>query len=243
MENKFNNIKAVIFDLDDTLISEKQYIDSGYRYISSILSVSLNIEKQDIYNLLWDLFEISPKNVFNRLLEKLKIPHTEEQIIKLVESYRNHEPKIQFYSDVLPCLEKLKEKNIKTGIITDGYLSTQRNKLRVLKADRYFDQIIITDEIGREYWKPHPKAFELMSQRLAVEFEEMLYIGDNPEKDFYISSIYPIKTIQICRKNEDIIHKDKSYFEDVKEDCKIYNLIDIINILIIGCLPNQHGIK
>jgi putative hydrolase of the HAD superfamily len=132
---------------------------------------------------------------------------------------------------VLPCLELLKRKGIKTGIITDGYISTQRNKLKVLNADKYFDHIIATGELGREYWKPHPKAYEMMQKMLQVSFDEMIYIGDNPEKDFYIGSIYPIKTVMICRKNNDSrngIYKDRLYLENIKESYKILSLVELI---------------
>ena len=61
-------VKAVIFDLDDTLISERQYIESGYRHISKVLSKKLNKNEDELYQLLLNLLDESPKNVFNRLL-------------------------------------------------------------------------------------------------------------------------------------------------------------------------------
>lgn len=159
------------------------------------------------------LFKVSPLNVFNRLYDKYQIEYSKEIILQLVKEYRGHFPDIQFYDDVLPCLSELKRSGIKVGIITDGYAVAQRQKLKAIQADEYFDEIIVTDEIGRDYWKPHPKAFELMIEKFIVNFDEMIYVGDNPEKDFYISSIYPIKTVKILR---DGVHKDKNYLKDIK---------------------------
>lgn len=218
-------VKAVIFDLDDTLISERQYIDSGYHYIAKLLSNRLNKNEEELYKLLNELLIESPKNVFNRLFDKLEFCYTNDDILKLVEEYRNHVPAIKFYDDVLPCLEFLKSKGIKVGIITDGYLNTQRRKLNAIKAYNYFDEIIITDEFGREFWKPHPKAFEIMQERLNVEFNEMIYVGDNPEKDFYIGSILPIKTVRIIRKQS--IYINTSYYMNIKEHFTIYSLTDL----------------
>jgi len=217
-------VKAVIFDLDDTLISEKQYIESGYRHISKVLSQRLNKREDELYQLLLKLLEESPANVFNRLFDKLDITYTKDNIIELVNEYRNHFPNIEFFPDVLPCLKKLRERGIKIGIITDGYANAQRQKLKAVKAYDYFDEIIITDALGREYWKPHPKAFEMMKERLNVKFEEMIYVGDNPEKDFYIGSIYPVKTIRVYRKG---FYTEKSYFEDIKENYLIYYFSEI----------------
>ena len=219
-------IKAIIFDLDDTLISEMQYIESGYRHISELLTDITHVDDNSIFSLLMDLFHDSPKNVFNRLFDKLNISYKEDNILKLVEIYRNHEPHIQFFDDVLPNLELLKVKGIKTGIITDGYISTQRNKLRILNANKYFDHIIVTQELGRKYWKPHPRPFELMKDKLNIEFNEMVYVGDNPEKDFYISCIYPIKTVRIDRENS--IHRMNDYYYDIKENLLIRNLNELL---------------
>ncbi len=221
-------IKAVVFDLDDTLISEFEYIKSGYFHVSKILSSRIGKCSKEMFELLIDLFNKNPKNVFNRAFEHLKVTYTNNEIIELVDEYRNHYPRIQFFDDVLPCLKELKKQNIKIGIITDGYSNAQRQKLKAVEAHHYFDDIIITDELGKEYWKPHPKAFEIMKEKLEVNFTEMIYIGDNPEKDFYISTIYPIKTIRICRKG---IHKDKEYLHKIKEDFSVKTLNDLKPII------------
>lgn len=217
-------IKAVVFDLDDTLISEKEYIESGYSHIASLLSRKLEENPEVVYDELMLLFKTSPKNVFNRLLDIYEIKYTEEDIKGLVEEYRNHQPLISFYPDVLPCLRLLKERGIKTGIITDGFVNAQRNKLMTVGAYDLFDEVIITDEMGIEYRKPHPRAYELMRERLNVEFDEMIFIGDNPEKDFHIGNTYPIKTIRIHRKG---VYQDKKYLNDIRENNEITSLDEL----------------
>lgn len=217
-------IKAVIFDLDDTLISEREYIASGYKYISSLLGQKYNKDEKHLYQLLMKLFNESPRNVFNRLLDEVKISYTQNEIIELVEEYRNHLPDIEFFEDVLPCLEVLKDKGIKTGIITDGYANAQRQKLKKIKAYDLFDEIIVTDEMGRGFWKPHPKAFEIMKKNLNIGFNEMVYIGDNPEKDFFISTIYPIKTYRINRGG---IYIERKYYKCIEENYTVNSLKEI----------------
>lgn len=221
-------IKAVIFDLDDTLISERQYIESGYRHISNLLCTTFNQDQKHIYKMLIKLFNQSHKNVFNRLFEQLGVSYTSETIMELVDEYRNHFPRIEFFADVLPCLESLEQINIKTGIITDGYANAQRQKLKAVGAYDIFNEIIITDDLGREYWKPHPKAFEIIKEKLEVEFSEIIYIGDNPEKDFYIAKFYPVKTARIYRKG---FYNDSCYFENIRETYKLSSLLDIIEII------------
>lgn len=221
-------VNAVIFDLDDTLISEKEYIKSGYRHIAEVIGQRFNINKDQVYIDLFQLFRESPHNVFNRLYEKYQIEYSKEMIIDLVNEYRGHFPDVQYYDDVMQCLNELKVLGVKIGIITDGYAQAQRQKLKAVEADMYFDEIIVTDELGRDYWKPHPKAFEIIKERFGVSFDEMIYVGDNPGKDFYISTIYPIKTVRIFR---DGVHKDNFYLDGIREDFIIDELTKILEII------------
>jgi putative hydrolase of the HAD superfamily len=224
-------VRAILFDLDDTLISEKKYIESGYKHIAKLLSNRYDKDATELYELLIALFNHNPKNVFNRILDTFGITYTKNEIIELVQEYRNHLPSIDFFYDVLPCLDLLKKKKLKTGIITDGYANAQRNKLMAVKANNHFDEIIVTDELGREFWKPHPKAFEIMKEKLNVEFHEMIYVGDNPEKDFYISALYPIRTIRVLRQG---VYSKSKYKDDIKEDYKVDDLLEILTILEIN---------
>lgn len=221
-------VKAVVFDLDDTLISEKEYIKSGYRHIAGIIENRFAMDKNQVFYDLMSFFKVSPFNVFNRLYDKYQIEYSKEMILDLVNEYRGHFPDIQFYDDVLPCLLELKRTGVKVGIITDGYAIAQRQKLKAIQADEYFDEIIVTDELGREYWKPHPKAFEIIKERFGVSFDEMIYVGDNPGKDFYISTIYPVKTVRIFR---DGVHKDNFYLDGIREDFIIDELTKILEII------------
>lgn len=223
-------IKAIIFDLDDTLISERKYIESGYRHVSNLLADKVNRDSNKIYQLLANLFNISPKNVFNRLFDETGTCYTKETISKLVHQYREHRPDISFFDDVIPCVNKLMAEGIKIGIITDGFAVSQNQKLKAVDAFHYFEKIIITDEIGpnKEYWKPHPQAFKLMAEELEVAFNEMIYVGDNPEKDFYISSIYPIRTIRVHRKG---VHADKEYLDNIRETYLIHSLNELDSII------------
>ena len=111
----------------------------------------------------------------------------------------------------------------------------QRYSQNLRSVDKYFDEIIVTDELGRDYWKPHPKAFEVMKEKFQVNFDEMIYVGDNPEKDFYISKTYPIKTVRILR---DGVHSDKKCLEGIEADISINHLQEIDSLLNLNT-PND----
>lgn len=222
-------IKAVVFDLDDTLISEHEYIRSGFNVVAQALSAKYQLLQENVFLKLMNLFQESPKNVFNRILDFYQIDYTIEDIKELIAIYRHHLPNISLYEDAKFILNKLSEKDLKLGIITDGYQMTQRNKLSSLGIDAYFDSIIVTDEIGREFWKPHARPYELIKEQLGVEFNEIIYIGDNISKDFVTAKKLGIKTIHI--KRDEGVYIDLKYDEDYQADYQINSLEQVIDFV------------
>ncbi|MEG1092121.1 MAG: HAD-IA family hydrolase [Acinetobacter sp.] len=161
-----SKITAVVFDLDDTLYSEKEYVMSGFLAIES---VHPSIRATD----LWSKF-VEGKPVFEEYPNKAE----------LLMLYRSHRPIIHLYGGVRELLVRLRKKGYKLGIITDGRPEGQRNKIEVLGLESLVDAIIVTDEIGIEFRKPCDIPFRIMQKRLHTPFDEMAYVGDNVAKDF-----------------------------------------------------------
>lgn len=218
-------IKVVVFDLDDTLISEYEYVQSGFNVIANFFEKQYSLSADKVYIELMEGFHSGTRNIFNSILESYKISYTKKEILNIVEMYRNHKPKIKFYDDVKPILNYLNKTGIKTGIISDGYLHAQQNKLEAVCAKEYFDKIILTDELGRKFWKPHPKAFEIMRDVFDISYDQMMYVGDNPQKDFYIQKIYPVSTVRVMRK--DSVYSNSKYYDGVKEQKRICSLSEL----------------
>ncbi len=260
-ENKEANdkgiIKAVIFDLDDTLISEYEFVASGYRFISGMLPERLGHTPQEIEDRLWELSKETYSNAFNRLFDSYGISYTKEELMEFIRAYRNHPADIRFYPDVHETLKALKDRGILTGIISDGDPQRQRNKIKSAVAGitanglhkttdpetaddieaeikYFFDEIILNDEFGgAEFRKPNPKGFKEMALRLKVDPSEMIYIGDNPSKDFHIAADLPVRTARIIREKG--IYIDREYMDGIKETWRIEKLTDIINIAYDRC--------
>ena len=136
-------IKGVIFDLDDTLISEKEYIKSGFKVVCNVISEKYNLNFDKVYQKIFELFDEDSDYVFNRLLDCFNIEYDKDYILELLKIYRGHSPDISLYSDAEEILNYLVGENYKLGIITDGYKITQNRKLESLDIDNYFDCIII----------------------------------------------------------------------------------------------------
>ncbi len=226
-------IQAVLFDLDDTLISEHEYARSGYRAAAEELCREdpgvFGRDSGALREELWDLFRESPKQVFNRILLKYGLEDTRERVMALVKVYREHDPEIRYHEDVRPTLSGLRDLGIHCGILSDGYLVTQKKKIAALGAERDFEVIILTDELGREAWKPSPAGFRAAAEAFGTELSGLLYVGDNPEKDFYISAVSDVRTARITRP--DGVYRDRPYREDVREQYTLRTLTDLLPIL------------
>lgn len=193
-----NGLKAVIFDLDDTLYSEKEYVRSGYRAIGTVLP-----QIKDIETKLWKEFE-SKNAALDKVLTDEGI-YTEELKQKCLEAYRYHKPEIHLYEGVVEMLITLKKQGFIIGIITDGRPEGQRLKIEVLDLAKYIDYIIVTDELGGiECRKPNETSFVLMKEYVGVEYNEMCYVGDNIKKDFVAPDKLGMKSIWF--KNQEGIY-------------------------------------
>lgn len=195
MKNHIEGLKAVIFDLDDTLYSEKEYVRSGYQKIAEILP-----EVENAAEKLWTLFE-AKKPAIDELL-KMENIQSEDVKQACLQAYRYQIPDIHLYEGVAEMLKEFKDKGLKLGIITDGRPEGQRAKMQVLGLEKMVDYIIVTDEFGGpEFRKPNPIAFQTMKEKLGVEYNEMCYLGDNIKKDFIVPQQLGMRSIRFLNKD------------------------------------------
>ena len=195
MKNHIEGLKAVIFDLDDTLYSEKEYVRSGYQKIAEILP-----EVENAAEKLWTLFE-AKKSAIDELL-KMENIQSEDVKQACLQAYRYQIPDIHLYEGVAEMLKEFKDKGLKLGIITDGRPEGQRAKMQVLGLEKMVDYIIVTDEFGGpEFRKPNPIAFQTMKEKLGVEYNEMCYLGDNIKKDFIVPQQLGMRSIRFLNKD------------------------------------------
>lgn len=173
-EKYLDEIDAVVFDLDDTLYSEKDYVRSGYQKVANLFP---QIDRMS--DKLWEVFE-RRGNAIDEVLKSENLLRYKETAL---QAYRLQNPDIQLYVGVPEMLNRIKQQGKKIGIITDGRPEGQRAKIQALGL--LIDEVIITDELGGvEFRKPCDIAFRLMRRRMNTPFERIAYIGDNPEKDF-----------------------------------------------------------
>ncbi|MCM1086931.1 MAG: ATP-grasp domain-containing protein [Muribaculaceae bacterium] len=212
------NVKGVIFDLDDTLYSEKQYIRSGYHAVAKYL------DDEAAEDRLWEHF-LEGKNAIDELLRESGCLDKKP---KCLEIYREHMPELTLYQGVSNLIQRLKAAGIRVGIITDGRISGQKNKIAALGLDNLVEDIIITDEIGGEQFrKPNDIAFRIMQGRWRLPYSEMVYVGDNPGKDFQAPRQLGMKSIYF--DNADGLYGQEAVTENAYGR-KIENILDVYEV-------------
>ncbi|WBW95452.1 HAD family hydrolase [Oceanirhabdus sp. W0125-5] len=212
-------IKGVIFDLDDTLYNEKYFVYEGFKAVGEYLAEKYMLDYEEIYVNMMNILKKSGRGkIFNIICNKYDI---NEDILTLVEVYRNVKPKLELYEDAQYILKKFKGK-YKLGLITDGLAKVQWNKIRSLDLEKYFDNIRVTDDLGEEFWKPNEHVFLEMIKSLNCKPEEAVYIGDNPNKDFIGARKININTIRIIRPQGDYMQLKLT--EEYEADFEITSL-------------------
>lgn len=193
-------VKGIIFDLDDTLYSEKEYVRSGYKAVAEYLG------NTEYANRLWSYFEDS-KPAIDEMLKQID---RESEKAECLNIYRSHKPAIHLYDGVKELISDLKNRGIKVGIITDGRPEGQRNKIEALVLEDIIDSedIIITDELGgAQFRKPCDISFRIMITRWRLNPADVVYVGDNAEKDFQAPQQLGMRSVWF--RNDDGLYQNK----------------------------------
>lgn len=241
-----SELKVFIFDLDDTLYPEIEYVWSGFRAVSRMLADTEEMQDR-LFNDMQELFKDDRKKVFDRFIEGLllhpeKYPEDliqkisrlapKDMINEMILCYRLHDPQISLYDEVPCILELLKAMGMRLGLITDGFWEAQERKVKSLGLEKWMELILYTDKLGpdRKYWKPSPCAFRKALDYYGVEAGSMYYIGDNPVKDFIGPFSLGIKTAWIRRPEG--LYKDMIPEEGlINVNYKIDTLYDLLSLV------------
>ena len=200
---------VIVFDLDDTLYDEVDFVKSGFREVSEFLG------DKKYFDFMWDEFNKNGSGkIFNKLIEKFNL---EISLNKLIEIYRFHFPNINLPKESKKILEFAK--NYKTALITDGHYITQKNKYNALNLK--LDYPIFTDFYHTK--KPELKPFLMVMEKFPNE--EYIYISDNPKKDFLAPKKLGWKSIRF--KNPRGIYRD---YEN-NADIEVYSRSEILEKL------------
>jgi len=195
---RLTGIRVIVFDLDDTLYPERAFALSGFRAVGQELRRRMDcpFDSAERMRVLFDGGE--RRKVFDKVLEELGADSSVMTVEETVTLYRAHHPTIELYKDAERVLRKWSGR-FRLALISDGYDETQRNKVKALRLEGRLDPIVLTGEWGRDYWKPHPRAFEEIERKTGVSGTGCVYLADNPAKDFVAPRQLGWVSVRVCR--------------------------------------------
>ena len=224
--------EIIILDADETLFHLKKSENDAFK--NTMLEFDIEYDENhhlkvysDINAAIWKEFEgglITQKELkverFKRLSDKLNIKFDEIQFAKL---YMKHLSFASFlYDDSIKLLESLHE-DYKLSIVTNGLKDVQNNRIRKSIIAKYFEDIVISEEVNVS--KPDPKIFELALNNIKhADKRKVLMIGDSLTSDIQGGINFGIDT---CWFNPNkIVNKT-----GIKPTYEISNLMDLKDIV------------
>lgn len=224
-----NIIKAVVFDLDGTLLNRdasiKIFIEKQYHRLNKWLN-HVPIDKYitrfielDNRGYVWK------DKVYQQLVNEFGITGlTWEQ---LLQDYINQfKDSCVPFSNLITTLEQLRIKNISLGMITNGKGQFQMDNIKALGIEKYFQTILISEWEGMK--KPDPQIFLKALDKLNVLPSESIFVGDHPKKD--IKAAQDVGMIGVWKKD--------CQWDNIEADFIVDDLTEIP--LIVVKIDNQN---
>ncbi|WP_243317513.1 HAD family hydrolase [Geothrix paludis] len=190
-------LKALVFDMDDTLYPECTYVESGFRAVAAWLETEASLPAEETLAFIHEVQSGQRGAVFDALLATRPSLAGRFTVADLVQVYRNHRPNIRLYPGMERLLDEVKARAMPIGLISDGFLEAQTRKAEALGVARWADPILLTDAWGRDFWKPHQRAFRQMEATFGLNGAAVAYIADNPAKDFIAPNQMGWITVQV----------------------------------------------
>ena len=232
-------IKAVIFDLDDTLYDcSGSLIDaSRSRAAKALVEAGLPCTEEEVYQLQKELTEkYGPYyHVFNEIVNKY---NANSKLVTIAyKAYNSSEvSEIKPFPYVISTLKELKEKGYNLFLLTVGVHERQEKKINILGLKPYLDEIVISDQ---EIGLPMEDCMRDLIERHNINFREAVMVGDRVREELRIAKSLGMTTIQMLHgrfKNEPAVNDcDKPDYK-IK---RIFQITTILQLQNIGKTPDR----
>jgi putative hydrolase of the HAD superfamily len=144
----------------------------------------------------------------------------------IVAYRRAKEANLKVYPNVQKTLNHLLKNGIKLAIVSDAPSREAWMRIYYLNLHHSFDTVVTFDDSGER--KPSPKPFKLALERLSLSKDEVLMVGDWPERDMVGANSIGIKTI-FAKYGDAFGVKDSGANWDIEDISEVIDIIDEIN--------------
>lgn len=172
----------IVFDLDDTLYAECSYVTSGFQAVADFAFRHFGWDATESQRQMLQILDRHGRGaVFDRWLAAKGVQRR-GLVRACLKVYRHHCPQLELYPEARALLPRLSDHPL--YVVTDGHKIVQSLKAKSLKLDSLFRNVYITHRYGVAHAKPSTHCFDLIRKRERAVWRQIVYIGDNPAKDF-----------------------------------------------------------
>jgi putative hydrolase of the HAD superfamily len=183
----------VAFDLDDTLYPEETFVRSGFRAVARALHERWGVDEDEAFGVMWtSLHDRGRGSQFDDVVAHFGL---RQSVRELVGIYRHHTPAIALPPESRAVLEALAPRPL--YVVTDGHKVVQQGKIEALGLAPYLRHAYVTHRYGIHNRKPSTHVFELLMRRERCAPGDVLYVGDDPSKDFRNLRPLGVRTIRV----------------------------------------------
>lgn len=216
---------AVIFDLDDTLFDEMSFVLSGFRAVAAYGEQVWRLDPESSFaQMSRVLGENGRGAVFDDWLRENRI-YSRKRASRALSVYRSHNPSIELYDTAEEVLTALPA-STNLFIVTDGNKLVQANKISALGLWDRFSGVYITHRHGLKAAKPSTYCFEKIKERVGEDWSQLVYIGDNPNKDFVSLRPLGMQTVRVLTGS----HRNVSVPEPMDAEYSIPDLSTLLDL-------------
>ncbi|WP_055106040.1 HAD family hydrolase [Paenibacillus ihumii] len=230
-------MKIVVFDLDDTLYEEITYVHSGFYAVAMYLLERFDLPTDESMKIMLSVLKSKGRGqIFDSLLSHYG-KYSKANVKECLSVYRSHDPQIHLYEDSVKCLEQFQKMGTPLYIVTDGNKWVQYRKLQALGLYDHpaIRKCYISRRFGIKNEKPSPYCFMQICAKENVKPSDVVYIGDNPHKDFVGIKPLGFKTVRILRGGFADIQKSAEFEADIT----IKTLDELWKKEITHAIPNR----
>jgi putative hydrolase of the HAD superfamily len=172
-------VRAVLFDLDDTLYPHRRFVRSGFAEVARHLQRTRGLDPVAVFRRLVRASRGPSRGLELQTLESL----CDREVARLVEIIRGHDPELALPAISRQVLAALRADRWRIGVLTNGAPEIQARKIRALGLVRSVDAIVYAAACGTGAGKPDPVAFAEAAARLGVAPRHIVMVGDDERCD------------------------------------------------------------
>ena len=222
-----SKIKAILFDLDNTLIDFVRMKTEAIKAASkAMIKSGLKTEEVGAYRRLITIYRkgmMESDNAFQEFLKSESGKIDEKMLAAAINAYlKTKDSFMKPYPNVKPVLRQLKKRGIKLGIITDAPKLKAYQRLLGMNIEKYFDFVICFEDTGKK--KKTELPLKSCIEKLGLKAEEIMMVGDSIRKD-----VLPARKLGVIGVLAKYGSSDKAY--KIKPDFELNDFRDILKII------------